>query len=271
MKRSKSKRYTDEQISWLRTWYRHFRVFELTRRYNRKFGENRSPNSIKSSIQNHHIKLPFKRGRIEGKFIYTARQIGYLRKFYKKYSCPELTKRFNASFGLNEKVPRIRIFIHNHGIRSGRTGCFLKGIVPWNKGKNLPFVRNAGNFKKGHVPANKKPLGHTRVDTKDGYLLINVNELNPYTGFPTRFRPKHHVLWEKYHGKKIPSGTVIMFRDGNKRNFSRRNLVCITKAQNARLNQLHYSEQPAELKPSIFILAMLKDQLGEVRRNGSVK
>jgi hypothetical protein len=103
-------------------------------------------------------------------------------------------------------------------------------------------------FKKGHISPNLKPIGHERICSKDGITLIKVAEPNPYTGSATRYRPKHHVVWEAANGP-IPKGMVVRFVDGDKANVNLDNLEMVTKKLNLQLNRTGYSQLPAELKP----------------------
>ena len=116
---------------------------------------------------------------------------------------------------------------------------------------------NIGSFKKGHVPANRKPLGTERIDVKDGFIQIKIAEKDPYTGLPTRYKNKHVWLWEQQHGP-VPPGMVVAFTDGNKQNCKLSNLMLITRAELLRLNQRGYKDMPDDLKPSVLALTKLE-------------
>jgi hypothetical protein len=259
-------RYSAGQLKWLSTWYRHWRVSELTHRFNARFSEHKTNCAIKSALHNHGFFCDRPPGFANGeRCIFSKEQSTFIRRNVIKYTHAEVALMLNKKYGTNFVEKQIHSFTANHGIKSGRTGNFPKGHKPWNrgtKGQGLT-TRNGGTFSKGNVPKNLRSLGSERIDSKDGYVLIKVKERNPYTGEPTRFRAKHVVLWEKRHGP-VPKGSVIMFKDGNIYNFKQKNLVCITKAENVRLNQFHYKEAPAVLKPSIFALVKLKARTGEL-------
>jgi hypothetical protein len=116
---------------------------------------------------------------------------------------------------------------------------------------------NGGNFKKGAVPPNKKPLWHERLCPKSGLMLMNVPEKNPYTGHATRYMQKHVWIWKQANGE-VPKGMVVSFIDGDKLNCAPENLMLVTRSLLLVLNQHKYSEQPAELKPSILALAKVE-------------
>ena len=116
---------------------------------------------------------------------------------------------------------------------------------------------NRTSFKKGNVPANIKPLGHERIDAKDGYIWIKVAEEDPYTGFPTRYKLKHYHIWEQENGP-VPDGFILRFIDGDKTKIELDNLMLVSMAVNLRLNKHGYNDAPDELKPSILAMAKLE-------------
>ena len=172
----------------------------------------------------------------------------------------EITIAFNQYFNLDRPYASIVACLKNNSITSGKDCRFLKGHKPWNKGKKGYMGANRTSFKKGHLPHNHRPLWSERV-SKDGYIEISVPEKNPYTGFKTRFKHKHIWLWEQVHGK-VPDGYVVIFKDGNVRNFEPTNFELVTRATLLSMNQQGYKTQPDELKPSVLALAKLEAKAG---------
>jgi hypothetical protein len=121
------------------------------------------------------------------------------------------------------------------GWKTGRTGCFPKGNVPFNKGKPHPTRGRAGEtqFKKGNLPHNTQYLGHERV-SKDGYVEVSVAETNPHTGFERRYVLKHRHLWEQANGP-IPANHALKCLDGNKQNTDPANWEAVPRAVLPRL------------------------------------
>lgn len=150
----------------------------------------------------------------------------------------ELTELVNKKFNLNLSRQQIKTWKNNHNVTSGLTGYFPKGHVPINKGTKGMFNvgGNKTSFKKGHQPTNYKPVGTERIDSKEGYIIIKVQDEGPWE---KRWRQKHRVVWEKENGP-IPKGHVLIFLDQDKTNCSLDNLRLITQNQNARLNQNHW-------------------------------
>jgi len=187
---------------------------------------------------------------------YTTEHLAFLREHYPQMNIVDLTWAFNIRFGLNKPVRHVRAATKNHRIRSGRNGRFEAGHKSWNKNTKGLTSANKTSFKKGSIPGNTKPLGSERICSKDGFVLVKVNEPNPYTDASTRYRHKHVVIWEAVNGPK-PPGHVIKFLDGDKTNCDIDNLILLTRAELCYLNKNGYNELPDELKPTFRALARL--------------
>lgn len=125
-------------------------------------------------------------------------------------------------------------------IENEKPGCFRPGHETWNKGKH--FISGGRSietqFPAGNKPHNMKPIGSIR-ESKDGILQQKVSD----TGYPPcDWKAVHAIRWEEYHGRSVPAGHIVRFRDGNRRNFSEDNLVLVTRAENAILNKLYKTE-----------------------------
>lgn len=196
---------------------------------------------------------------------YTAEELEFLRTGYREMSLKKLTAAFNKKFGTGRSEKNIRSVLRNHRIQSGRTGQFTKGMKPWNTGTKGLTGKNRTTFRKGCAPPNLKPLWSERVDRKDGYVWMKIPEKDPYTGFPTRYKLKHKYIWERENGP-VPARHVVIFKDGDKRNFEPANLMLVSRALLLALNQLGYKDAPADVKPSILALARLRVKMFEKKR-----
>jgi len=199
--------------------------------------------------------------------MYTPEQLRWLTVWYPHWQRPYLTERFNARFNESKTVVQIVHALRNNRIKSYRDAKFQTAQRPWNagtKGQGLTG-KNGGTFTAGHTPATRLPLGSERIDSKDGYVLVKIAERDPHTGFPTRYKAKHVFLWEQANGP-VPAGHAIIFRNGNIYDFSPDNLICVSRATLARLNQMHYHDQPDTIKPSVLTLAHLKTVIGNRSR-----
>ncbi|MED5545745.1 MAG: HNH endonuclease [Pseudomonadota bacterium] len=164
------------------------------------------------------------------------------------------------------------------GWRTGRTGCFVKGQEPMNKGKTCapgqggrhPNARRT-QFKKGQMSGtaqhNYKPIGYERI-TEDGYVERKISD----TGAARqRWRAVHLLNWEAIHGP-LPEGHALKCLDGNKQNTDVGNWELVHRGVLARLNggrfrkTIPYDAAPAELKPTVMAVAKLKHAASERRK-----
>lgn len=135
-------------------------------------------------------------------------------------------------------------------------GQFVKGQVPWNKGKKgwLSGGKSSEHrFKKGHRPVNWQPVGSTRL-TKDGYVEIKAQE-----GLRA-WRLLHREVWKQHHGAYPPADMALVFIDGNKENCRDiNNLQLITRQELLNRNSVH--RLPKELKQVIQLTGVLRRKL----------
>ena len=251
-------KYTKEHLEFLRVGYLKMQKPELTSEFNKKFNLNKSVSNIKSVLNSNGFKCGRHVGSEKGSFrSFTSDQAEFIKEKFKTLSLRELTTEFNKEFESQKTFSQIRCFTKNHGIKSGRSGHYNTGGIPWNKGTKGVCKPNSGSFKKGRMPKEIKPLGHERVCTIDGYILVKIAEPNPYTKSQTRYKAKHVVVWEKENGK-APPGMVVTFKDSNKLNCSLENLIIVSKAEMLYLNQHGYKDLPNELRPSMLAMAKLE-------------
>ena len=181
----------------------------------------------------------------------------------------EMHVLFVAIFNRPElSLSNLNSLCKRRGWMTGRTGYFAKGEVPHNKGKPMPYHPNsaATRFKKGHLPHNTNYLGHERV-SKDGYIEISVDEVNPHTGYERRYVLKHRHLWIEANGP-IPHGHRLKCLDGDRTNTDPANWEAIPYALAPRLNGKFgrgYDDAPAEIKPTIMAIAKLEHAVRNAR------
>lgn len=185
---------------------------------------------------------------------WTPQMLRWVERNCKKYELPELSWRFDLAFGVYVTDKALTGAMKRNGIKTGRTGQFQKGHVPWSAGKagTGSMKANSGTFKKGNRPANEQPLGSERI-TKDGLVQVKVRMKGKSNA--ERWQSKHSLIWEQHHGKKVPRGHLVMFADGDKRNFSIENLMLVSRRGNALHNVRGYSYADKTVRPTLLAVA----------------
>lgn len=181
----------------------------------------------------------------------------------------ELTRRFNEKFNLNLTESSISNRKVKLGIKSGIVGGqFVKGQTSFNKGKKWSeYMSEEGQknsrkttFKKGNIPANRRPIGSERVNARDG-VLIKIRD-----GHKTRnWVAKSRYVYEQAHGK-IPKGHKVIFADGNNRNFDLDNLVLVSNAEELLLNQHGLIKKDADLTKAGVMVAKVLDKVNKRKK-----
>ncbi|WDL96917.1 HNH endonuclease signature motif containing protein [Alicyclobacillus sp. ALC3] len=173
----------------------------------------------------------------------------------------DLTDMFNAHFGASLKYEQLRAFVKNNGLKSGVDSRFKPGTEPSNKGKPKMWAGGeATQFRKGDRPHNYMPVGSERVNT-DGYVDIKIAD-------PNQWRGKHLIEWERYNGRPVPEGYVVLFGDRDHFNFEPDNLILVSRAQLAIMNKRKLIQDDADLTRSGALLADIYHKIGQRKRNG---
>lgn len=193
---------------------------------------------------------------------FTAVQGKFIADNVKGVGNKELTEMFNKHFKLSLGVNQIRAYKKNHKLSSRLNGQFKKGHIPYNKGtKGLHKGGVATQFKKGSVPPNRVQIGTERVDAKDGYIYVKVQDgqLNK------NWKPKHILMWEEHNGP-VPKGRVVIFGDRNNRNFDINNLLLVTRRQLLELNRHKLIQDDANLTRTGVIIVDIQQKISERRQ-----
>ena len=193
---------------------------------------------------------------------YSEEVIQYVIEYYPTMRTSEMVK----VLGISEK--KIHQLANTRGIKkskeylrevhgkvvaiAGIDNRFYKGHEPWNKGiKGRNNAPEHTLFKPGHLPANHKPIGWTRVDS-EGYHWMKIAEgLKGWVMI-------HRLAWEMENGP-IPEGKFLRFIDGNKDNWQVENLALVDRESNMRLNTIH--RYPEEVKVAMKMLSKLKRKI----------
>lgn len=104
------------------------------------------------------------------------------------------------------------------------------------------------------MPVNYRPVGSERVNVDD-YVEIKVADPRTWVG-------KHTFIWEEHNGP-VPKGYVVIFGDGDRRNFDPDNLILVSRKQLVRLNQKGLIQNNADLTRTAVIMVDLQQKIAD--------
>lgn len=226
-------RYTPEMDAWLAERYPEGgTIGELCGEFERAFGQPITASQLQGWASSRGVR---RAGRIK----WTAEMEGFLRSFIPGHSEREIADAFEERFGVRPNKWHVKNAKVRLGVKSGTVGGrFTKGQAPANKGKTWDEMGISEKsrarmrktwYEKGNEPHNGKriPLGTERL-TKDGYVQVKVRRLRKAKA-NDGWRMKHHLVWEEANGRPVPPSTMIVFADGDRRNFDPENLVAVPR------------------------------------------
>jgi len=257
------KKYSEEVKRFIAENVRGITNRDLAVLVNDRFGTDFTEDKMKCYKANHKLKSG-RRGITVGRpsWIYPHKIKNFIKENYAGVGPKEMATKLNETFGTNYTHSQMKAWYSRHKLNSGITGYFPKGNVPFNKGKKGITYEGckATQFKKGNKSHNWVPIGTERI-SKDGYTELKIadGKLNK------NWKAKHILIWETVNGP-VPKGHVIIFGDGNHRNFDLDNLIPVSRAQLARLNQQHLIQNDAELTRTGIIIADLYNKINEQKR-----
>jgi len=198
---------------------------------------------------------------------WTQIEIDRLTKLYPdnstKYVAEKLNRSVNSIYsqanflGLlksEEYAEQLKIEAGEMLKEAGKATRLKKGHVSQNKGKKMSQeLRDKVKhlfFQPGHLPKNKKPIGHQRI-TKDGYIEVKVEE-------PNRFDLLHRFMWKVWNGP-LDEGQIVTFIDGNQKNCNIDNLKCITRETNMINNSIQ--RYPENMRNVMIMNGKLKSAI----------
>ena len=136
--KKKIKRYTKEQLEFLRSGYMSMTLSTLTLAFNKHFNLEKTVQQIKSTTGNHNMVCGRKpKDRLYKPFLrYTEEQAAFLFKNCAGRLMPELTKMYNKQFETNKSLTELTSFLKNRRIKSGVDTKFKSGHESWNKNRH---------------------------------------------------------------------------------------------------------------------------------------
>ncbi len=202
--------------------------------------------------------------------IYEPEELAFIEQ-HKALPRAEAHAMFCARFMRSDiSLQNFKALCTRKGWKTGRTGRLEPGNVPHNKGVKGWCAPGSekGRFPKGHRPHTWRGAGHERIDSREGYVVMIVDEPNPWTGAATRPVHKHRWLWERANGP-LPEGHILKCLDGDRANTDPSNWVAIPRAMLPGLTGRFgrdFDNAPPELKRTILAVVKLEHKAREARK-----
>lgn len=214
---------------------------------------------------------------------YTEEIKNFIREHIKGVKYKDMAQMIYKNFNVKVNPDALGQWCVKNNLRNGLTGYFPKGNIPANKGKKwddylTPEQQAKARqtcFSSDRIVNNQDHTWFHKVgdeiEDKDGYIKVKVFEHAKDNGgngrLSTRcWRLKQRIIWEQNYGP-IPEGHIIIFLDGNPRNFDIDNLAMISCAQNAIINKLGLRYDDPECTKIGIEISKLKILMAEKRRN----
>lgn len=228
--------YSKEEIEWLKENVGKVTYIELVKLFNEKFSKNKTYNGVRS---------------------YCLRQLA-------------------IKVGNNGTIPRIndelaiKIFLAN-------TNKSFKEIADiYNQLCGTNFASDSIEHRLSVCGYKLCDYGHTQGNThnesllgnvkqsSNGYELIKVRQGTKEKRYADGYIPMASYCYEKFHNEKVGKGEFVIFLDGNNRNYSKDNLVKITKSEGLQLNKEGLMNS-GELTLAMLDIIRLKAEIREVK------
>lgn len=213
-KQTKSKtwhRYSEEELQWLKNNVCTMRYDELAIKFNKKFNLNVTGKTLKGYVSKN--KIPHKKWTMP-RYVYTDEEVEWLRNninCYRTYT--EVTEEFNKLFNKNKSESNIQDL------------C---------SANNIHKEINYGKY--GYRHKNQYPLG-TEIET-DSYTYVKTQMCigKRFSGYREPYWTiKQKLIYEQHYGK-IKDDEMVIFLDGNNKNFDINNLYPVNRRIALQLN-----------------------------------
>jgi hypothetical protein len=239
-----SRKYTPKQIEFLKDNVKGRSFAELHKLFNRRFKLSISIGMLRGVCYYYGFSNGAHRPH------YTPEELRFIRQNIKGRSYIEMVKLYNKNFRPKITLKQLESLAYKRGLRNGLGA--INGFAPPNKGKKHPPWQ--GNY---------RPIGTERI--------INYRDHRkerPYIEIKTdhnKWMRKHTAIWEKANGK-VPKGHVVIFADGNNRNFDLDNLLLVSRMELGVMNRCRLISKEKDLTTVGKTVASLKIAIGKRKK-----
>lgn len=255
---------TNEQVEFLKINFKQLGYKELTERFNRKFNERKKITQIRKACKKHKLQ--------KRKLVYTDEQIEFIKNMYKGISHEELTRLFNNKYGTKRTVKQIKNVCHVRNFLNNRNIRYTEEEIQWLQdtvpGKRWSEVTTLFNEKFSRKKTKNQimifccskgihngiPFGPS--DANDGSIYIKDSRYS-LIKVDGRWESMGRHEWQKHFGT-LHNGYIVIYADGNCKNFSKDNLLAVTRAELITLNRKNLLfSVPEHTKTGVLIAKLL--------------
>ena len=209
--------YTKEQIEWLKINGGTMPYHELAELFNKTFNEHKSYDAIRTFCRkklNVFIGINGFTKDMQYKNFQDFDDL--LEMFFANKDMPleNVVNMFNTKHSTFHKEKDVRRLLAKKGYRK------------------RDFGHRQGNVH------NETPLGSIKTTT-GGYEVIKVKQGTKAHNYADGWTTLANYKYEQYHNKKVGEKELVVFANGNNRDYRKENLVKITWSERLQLNQAH--------------------------------
>jgi hypothetical protein len=255
------RRYTKEQIDFLKKIVNEQTNSEITAIFNQHFGTTFTKESIEKAKNRYGLYSYVNKNKR-----FTPEQIQFVLDNAKGKTIKEIVNLFIARFQLSISRKGIENILSRKSMfhvikREKLTNEQIQFIKDNIHGRTINIL-DAVYSRRLRSGVCEFQVGTERENTQ-GVTLVKVAN--------GKWRPKHILIWEQANGK-VPKGQCIIFLDKNRRNFTLDNLIMVSKNELLRLNNSKlYFEKKEFTKTGIMIVrhkATITDILNNTGKEG---
>jgi hypothetical protein len=210
---------------------------------------------------------------------YTPEQIEFVRENVAGRRYADLAELFNKRFGTAYSAKQLSSLANylktGNGLRRNRVSeeeiQFIRENLPgrsFNETAKLLEERFGGSFDKyqvrhisrklkiatGIIPSEGLPVNTERIHKHSGYIYVKTAS--------GEWKSKHVFIWEAAN-EPVPKDSVVIFADGDNRNFAPDNLLLVSKKELILANRLKLLFPNGNLTRSAMLAVKLRLLLNE--------
>lgn len=270
--------WTPGEESWLRRMYPDHGNAELSEMHAEAFPERprRSATAINSraKVMGLRKREGFMRYQ-PSRATWPEERVEWLRSFAPGHDIYEIIDEFERLYGIRLSKYAMKNAKYRYAAHSGtNAGQFMKGHEPANKGKTwdeMGYSEQArenmrrGQFKKGGIPHNcaATPVGAERV-TREGYIKVKVADMR-FEKANDNWRLKHNIAWEQANGRPVPPHHMVVFADRDRDNYDPDNLVLVPRRLWSIISRNRMAYHDRESLEACMAIAELDSRLHRAR------